>query len=226
MAVSADSIPFPSPQNARFTFIDLFAGIGGMRLAFQSLGGKCVFGCEIDKRARKTYVANFGDVPAGDITKIDADAVPDHDILVGGFPCQAFSIAGKRGGFNDTRGTLFFDAARILKAKRPKAFFLENVKGLLNHDRGKTIAVILNVLRNDLGYVVPEPQIVNAKDFGVPQNRERVFIVGFRKDLDVKGGDFFYPKPTDTTKTISDILEERPVSAKYYLSTTYLQCLE
>jgi DNA (cytosine-5)-methyltransferase 1 len=226
MTVSADNVPFPSPQNARFTFIDLFAGIGGMRLAFQSLGGRCVFGSEIDERARETYAANFGDVPAGDITKIDADAVPDYDALVGGFPCQAFSIAGKRGGFNDTRGTLFFDVARILKAKRPKAFFLENVKGLLNHDRGKTISAILNVLRNDLGYIVPEPQIVNAKDFGVPQNRERVFIVGFRSDLGIKEDDFFYPKPKDTSKTIRDILEERPVSAKYYLSTTYLQCLE
>ena len=185
-----------------------------------------MFGSEIDEKARETYIANFGDVPAGDITKIDANAVPDHDVLVGGFPCQAFSIAGKRGGFNDTRGTLFFDAARILKAKRPKAFFLENVKGLMNHDCGKTIAVILNVLRNDLGYIVPEPQIVNAKDFGVPQNRERVFIVGFRSDLGLKEGDFSYPKPTDAAKSIRDILEERPVSAKYYLSTTYLQCLE
>ena len=225
-AISSDDIPFPPPQNARFTFIELFAGIGGMRLAFQSLGWRCVFGCEIEEWVRETYTANFGDVPAGDITKIDANSVPDHDVLVGGFPCQAFSIAGKRGGFNDMRGTLFFDAARILKAKRPKAFFLENVKGLLNHDRGKTIAVILNVLRNDLGYVVPEPQIVNAKDFGVPQNRERVFIVGFRSDLGIKEKDFSYTKPTDTSKTIRDILEERPVSAKYYLSTTYLRCLE
>ena len=178
------------------------------------------------KKQEKTYELNFGEIPEGDITKIDENTIPDHDILVGGFPCQAFSIAGKRGGFDDTRGTLFFDAARIIKAKRPKAFFLENVKGLTNHRGGKTLETILNVLRNDLGYVVPEPEIVNAKNFGVPQNRERIFIVGFRPDLGIKEEDFLYPEPTDTTKTIRDIMEEKPVSTKYYLSTTYLECLE
>ncbi len=220
------NIPFPAQKNTKFTFIDLFAGIGGMRMAFQNLGGKCVFSSEIDEQAQKTYALNFGDIPEGDITKINENEIPDHDILVGGFPCQAFSIAGKRGGFNDTRGTLFFDVARIIKAKQPKAFFLENVKGLTNHRGGKTLATILNVLRNDLGYIVPEPQIMNAKNFGVPQNRERIFIVGFRPDLGVKEEDFSYPEPTDTTKTIRDILEKKPVSAKYYLSTTYLECLE
>lgn len=219
-------IPFPAPVNAKFTFIDLFAGIGGMRIAFQNLGGKCVFSSEIDEYAQKTYVLNFGELPAGDITKIDENTIPDHDVLVGGFPCQAFSIAGKRAGFNDTRGTLFFDVARIIKAKQPKAFFLENVKGLTNHRGGKTLETILNVLRNDLGYIVPNPQIMNAKDFGVPQNRERVFIVGFRKDLGIKAEDFKYPLPTDNTKTIKDIMEEKPVSTKYYLSTGYLDCLE
>lgn len=221
-----NKIPFPAMDKTKFTFIDLFAGIGGMRIAFQNLGGKCVFSSEIDEQAQKTYAINFGDVPDGDITKINENDIPDHDILVGGFPCQAFSIAGKRGGFNDTRGTLFFDVARIIKAKQPKAFFLENVKGLTNHRGGKTLATILNVLRNDLGYIVPEPQIMNAKNFGVPQNRERIFIVGFRPDLGIKEEAFSYPEPTDTTKTIRDIMEKKPVSAKYYLSTTYLECLE
>ena len=221
-----NKIPFPAMDKTKFTFIDLFAGIGGMRIAFQNLGGKCVFSSEIDEQAQKTYAINFGDVPDGDITKINENDIPDHDILVGGFPCQAFSIAGKRGGFNDTRGTLFFDVARIIKAKQPKAFFLENVKGLTNHRGGKTLTTILNVLRNDLGYIVPEPQIMNAKNFGVPQNRERIFIVGFRPDLGIKEEDFSYPEPTDTTKTIRDIMEKKPVSAKYYLSTTYLECLE
>lgn len=219
-------IPFPSQRDTKFTFIDLFAGIGGMRIAFQNLGGKCVFSSEIDERAQRTYAINFGEVPDGDITKINENEIPDHDILVGGFPCQAFSIAGKRGGFNDTRGTLFFDIARIINAKHPKAFFLENVKGLTNHRGGKTLATILNVLRNELGYIVPEPQIMNAKDFGVPQNRERIFIVGFRGDLGIKKEDFSYPAPTDSTKTIRDIMEISPVSAKYYLSTQYLECLE
>lgn len=219
-------IPFPAPANAKFTFIDLFAGIGGMRIAFQNLGGKCVFSSEIDEQAQKTYAINFGDIPEGDITQINEKEIPDHDILVGGFPCQAFSIAGKRGGFKDTRGTLFFDVARIIKEKQPKAFFLENVKGLTNHRGGKTLATILNVLRNDLGYIVPEPQIMNAKNFGVPQNRERIFIIGFRADIGIKEEDFLYPEPTDTTKTIKDIIEKKPVSAKYYLSTTYLECLE
>ena len=221
-----ENVPFPGPKNAKFTFIDLFAGIGGMRIAFQNLGGKCIFSSEIDEKAQKTYAINFGDIPDGDITKINENEIPNHDILVGGFPCQAFSIAGKRGGFKDTRGTLFFDVARIIKAKQPKAFFLENVKGLTNHWGGKTLATILNVLKNDLGYIVPEPQIMNAKNFGVPQNRERIFIVGFRSDLGIKEKDFMYPQPTDTSKTIRDIMEERPVSAKYYLSTQYLDCLE
>ena len=221
-----NKIPFPAMDKTKFTFIDLFAGIGGMRIAFQNLGGKCVFSSEIDEQAQKTYAINFGDVPDGDITKINENEIPNHDILVGGFPCQAFSIAGKRGGFKDTRGTLFFDVARIIKAKQPKAFFLENVKGLTNHRGGKTLATILNVLRNDLGYIVPDPQIMNAKNFGVPQNRERIFIVGFRPDLGIKEEAFSYPEPTDTTKTIRDIMEKKPVSAKYYLSTTYLECLE
>src|SRR6218665_2555870 len=189
-------VPFPPIENPGFKFIDLFAGIGGFRIALQNLGGKCVFTSEWDERAKKTYQANFGEVPFGDITKQSTkEFIPDgFDILCAGFPCQAFSIAGKRGGFEDTRGTLFFDVAEIIKRKQPKAFFLENVKGLLNHDKGKTLATILNVLREDLGYFVPEPKVLNAKDFGVPQNRERIFIVGFRKDQNITS--FEYPLPT------------------------------
>lgn len=206
-----------------FTFIDLFAGIGGFRLALESLGGTCVFSSEWDPQAQKTYAANFGDTPNGDITQVNEKLVPDHDILTAGFPCQAFSIAGRKKGFDDIRGTLFFDVARIIKAKRPKAIFLENVKGLRMHDKGRTLQVILDVLRNDLGYTVPEPQIVNARNFGVPQNRERLYIVGFRSDIDASK--FEYPTPTDQTKTLADILEKGPVSTKYFMSETYLNTL-
>lgn len=192
-------------------------------MAFESLGGSCVFSSEWDKYCQVTYQKNFGEVPEGDIRKINEKDVPDHDILTAGFPCQAFSIAGKRGGFEDTRGTLFFDVARIIKEKKPKIVFLENVKGLMNHDRGKTLSTIVNVLRNDLGYFVPEPQIVNARDFGVPQNRERVIIVGIRNDLDIT--DFRYPKPKNKSTVIKDILETSSVSPKYYLSDTYLESL-
>jgi len=220
-----DIIPFPKPDLPKFKFIDLFAGIGGFRLAFQNLGGNCVFTSEWDKYSKKTYQANFGEVPFGDITKQEVkNYIPDNfDVLCAGFPCQAFSIAGRRGGFEDTRGTLFFDVAEIIKNKQPKAFFLENVKGLRNHDKGKTLRTILNTLRTDLNYYVPEPEIINARYFGVPQNRERIFIVGFRKDLGIQ--DFDYPKPIDKQVTISEILEEEVVSTKYYLSTTYLNTL-
>ena len=219
-----DKIPFPAPVNYKFKFIDLFAGIGGFRIALQNLGGKCVFTSEIDLHAQKTYFANFGDIPSGDITKIDEKTIPDHDILCAGFPCQAFSIAGRRGGFEDTRGTLFFDVARIIKEKKPKAFFLENVKGLLNHNGGKTLETILNVLRDDLGYFVPIPQIINAKRFGVPQNRERVFIVGFCNELNINK--FEYPNATNERSVFLDIREKNTVAAKYYLSTQYLQTLK
>lgn len=218
-------IPFPAPQNPKFKFIDLFAGIGGFRVAMQNLGGKCIFTSEWDKYAKKTYKENFGELPFGDITKeATKQYIPDGiDIICAGFPCQAFSIAGRRGGFEDTRGTLFFDVAEIIKRKQPKAFFLENVKGLRNHDRGKTLSTILNVLRKDLNYYVPEPQIINAKDFGVPQNRERIFIVGFRKDLEING--FEYPNSIKKEKVIEDVLEKNEVSVKYYLSTKYLETL-
>ena len=209
----------------KLKFIDLFAGIGGFRLAMQNLGGKCVFTSEWDLNAQKTYKANFGEVPFGDITKEETKRyIPDEfDVLCAGFPCQAFSIAGKRGGFEDTRGTLFFDVAEIIKRKQPKALFLENVKGLRNHNGGKTLDTILNVLRNDLGYFVPEPQIINAKDFGVPQNRERIYIVGFRKDLGIT--EFEYPKPTGIDVKFADVKEDKVVETKFWISTQYIQTL-
>lgn len=219
-------VPFLPVSAPSFTFVDLFAGIGGFRLALQNLNGKCVFTSEWDKEAQKTYRANFGEVPFGDITKEETKSfIPDgFDVLCAGFPCQAFSIAGRRGGFEDTRGTLFFDVAEIIRRKRPRAIFLENVKGLLNHNGGKTLETILNVLRNDLGYFVPNPQIINARYYGVPQNRERVYIVGFREDQNVQ--DFVYPLPTDDTKVFADVMEKDPVPTKYYLSTRYLQTLK
>lgn len=219
-------VPFPSPKKYDFKFIDLFAGIGGFRLALQSLGGKCVFTSEWDNEAKKTYRANFGEVPFGDITKEETKQfIPDDfDILCAGFPCQAFSIAGKRGGFEDTRGTLFFDVAEIIKRKQPKAIFLENVKGLRSHDKGRTLSTILNVLRNDLGYFVPEPEIINAKNFGVAQNRERIYIVGFRSDLNIQH--FEYPEKLKETFVFEDIKEKDVVPSKYYLSTQYLDTLK
>lgn len=220
-----ENVPFPTPKNYTFKFIDLFAGIGGFRIALQNLGGKCVFTSEWDKEAQKTYYANFGEVPFGDITKKEVkNYIPDDfQVLCAGFPCQAFSIAGKRGGFEDTRGTLFFDVAEIIKAKRPNAIFLENVKGLRSHDKGRTLETILNVLRNDLGYFVPDPEIINAKDFGVPQNRERIYIVGFKKELGIT--EFAYPKPTGKKVSFADVKEKKVVETKFYLSTQYLKTL-
>lgn len=218
-------VPFLPTDNPHFTFIDLFAGIGGFRMAMQNLGGRCVFSSEWDAQAQKTYMLNYGEIPFGDITLEETKSfIPDNfDVLCAGFPCQAFSLAGKRKGFEETRGTLFFDVAEIIKRKQPKAFFLENVKGLLIHDKGNTIKTILKVLREDLDYYVPDPQIVNAMNFGVPQHRERVYIVGFRKDMNVN--DFSYPEPTDATKTFADIKEKDVVPSKYYLSTQYIKTL-
>lgn len=219
-------VPFPGPENPKFTFIDLFAGIGGFRMAFQNLGGQCVFSSEWDAQAQKTYFANYGEVPFGDITSENTKSyIPDNfDILCAGFPCQAFSLAGKRLGFEETRGTLFFDVAEILRRKQPKAFFLENVKGLMIHDKGRTLKTILNTL-DEVGYVVPKPEIVNAMYFGVPQHRERIYIVGFRKDLGIKPEDFSYPEQKEVTKHFIDIREKDPVPSKYYLSTTYVDTL-
>jgi len=218
--------PFQPVSNPQFTFIDLFAGIGGFRMAMQNLGGKCIYSSEFDEQAQKTYFANYGEVPFGDITKESVKQfIPkEFDVLCAGFPCQAFSLAGKRRGFAETRGTLFFDVAEILRRHQPKAFFLENVKGLAIHDKGKTLETILNTL-DEVGYVVPDPQILNAMHYGVPQHRERIYIVGFRKDLGIKKEDFEYPQRHKEIPCWLDVREEKPVPAKYYLSETYVETL-
>lgn len=205
------------PENESFTFIDLFAGIGGIRIPFQELGGKCVFSSEWDKFSQKTYRINFGETPAGDITKIDASSIPDFDILLGGFPCQPFSQAGLHKGFDDTRGTLFFEIERIITEKRPKAFLLENVKQLKGHDNGRTFRVIMQHL-HALNYHA-EAKVLKAADYGVPQIRERIYIVGFDKDYFniPEGYEFPYPHPTGKATKVGDILEKN-VDDKYTIS--------
>ena len=222
-------------NNPKFRFIDLFAGIGGIRLPFQQLGGECVFSSEWDKFAQRTYAANYGEVPSGDITQIIASDIPDHDILMGGFPCQSFSQAGLKKGFEDTRGTMFFEIQRILGEKRPKVFLLENVKQLKGHDKGRTLQTILNILTGEsdlplddvpmsadarealgkkLNYWV-DYKVLRAADFGIPQNRERIFIVGF--DRDYFGGNidfnkiFKWPEPTNQPTKVGDILESQEI---------------
>lgn len=196
-----------------FTFIDLFAGIGGFRIAAERLGGDCVYSSEWDKNSQKTYLANFGETPAGDITKIDEKTIPKHDILFGGFPCQAFSISGKKNGFNDTRGTLFFDIARIIKEKKPKMFLLENVKNFATHDNGRTLSLILKTLK-ELDYDVFY-KVLRSSDFGVPQARERVYIVGFKKIMKVTEFEYPEPLPESDTAVVRDILEKAlPPDAK------------
>ncbi|MCP3029641.1 DNA (cytosine-5-)-methyltransferase [Halobacillus sp. A5] len=205
-----------------FTFIDLFAGIGGMRIAFEAAGGRCVFTSEIDKFCKKTYFGNFGEVPEGDIAKVKESDIPDHDILVAGFPCQPFSIAGvskkrslgKEDGFLDkTQGTLFFDIARIIKEKKPKAFLLENVKNLRSHDKGKTFQIICKTLE-ELGYKV-NSRILDGHHF-VPQHRERIFIVGILEDIQAEDPLESLPLPEPNHK-VRDILEKE-VDDKYTLS--------
>ncbi|MDC2863502.1 DNA cytosine methyltransferase [Bacillus sp. BP-3] len=196
-----------------FTFIDLFAGMGGIRIPFDRLDGNCVFSSEWDKFAQQTYEANFGEVPHGDICEISTEDIPDHDILLGGFPCQAFSVMGNRLGFADTRGTLFFEIERILKAKKPRAFLLENVKQLRGHDKGRTLQVILSKL-DELGYKV-KYEILNALNFGLPQKRERIIIVGF---LD-HSIEFEFPKVSNIKVDLADILEpDELVDKKYFAS--------
>ncbi len=196
----------------KFRFIDLFAGIGGIRLGFEAVGGECVFSSEFDEDACKTYEANFGEHPSGDITKIDSKDIPDFDVLLGGFPCQAFSIIGKMEGFeNETCGTLFFEIERILKEKMPKAFMLENVRNLTAHDKGNTFKVIRKHLEA-LGYTV-YAKVLNSLDYGVPQKRERIIIVGFKDDILFSFPD---PVPVEKRKTLVDILE-KDVDAKYYV---------
>ena len=183
-----------------FRTIDLFAGIGGIRLGFEALGCKNVFTSESDRDAQKMYAANFGEIPAGDITQIKPEDIPDHDILLAGFPCQPFSVIGNRQGFADTRGTLFFNIEEILRVKKPYAFLLENVKQLRTHDRGRTIEIILDRLQS-LGYFVHH-RILNALDFNQPQKRERIIIVGFRENLK-----FNFPQPQKLSKPLKEILE-------------------
>lgn len=223
-----------------FKFIDLFAGIGGIRLPFQNNGGKCVFSSEWNKHAKKTYFANYGDYPFGDITKVKSEDIPDHDLLLGGFPCQAFSQAGKGDGFADTRGTLFFEVQRILVDKRPKAFLLENVKKLLTHDSGKTFKTISSILegnfekRDDLENLLNKDvkkaleeklnywitfKILKAADFGVPQNRERIFIVGFNKD-------YYGEQDFDKIFDWPEPLNKQLIKVKNILEQDYVNSLE
>ena len=238
-----------------FGFIDLFAGIGGIRLAFQQSGGHCIFSSEWDRFAQKTYAANFGELPHGDITKISARDIKKYftkgskefNILLAGFPCQAFSQAGLKRGFNDTRGTMFFEIQRILSICKPDAFLLENVKQLRGHNHGETLRIIMDTLRGDYSHSIPDDvpmsyearctlnkklnyqayyKVLRAGDFGVPQNRERIFIVGFNKQK-LKGVDFSeifnWPDPPKTKTTVGDILEpDKTVNSKYTISQRLL----
>ncbi len=205
----------------KLRFIDLFAGIGGIRIAFERVGARCVFTSEWDKACQQMYEANFGEKAVGDITKIDAKDVPDHDILTAGFPCQTFSIIGERQGFADTRGTLFFEVERIISAKRPKAFLLENVKQLVTHDKGRTFKVILQKL-DKLGYFI-HYKILNGLDFGIPQKRERIIIVGFNENLPFR----FPSRGNGKVLTLDDILEpDEKVDKKHFLSDYMLKKLK
>ena len=208
----AEGVPFPNPssEDAKFTFIDLFAGIGGIRLGFQSQGGRCVFSSEWDKDAALTYSANFGETPVGDITKIEPESIPDFDVLLAGFPCQPFSIIGDMEGFkHETQGTLFFNIEKILQVKKPKAFMLENVRNLTAHDNGRTFKIILSHLKA-LGYDV-HAKVLNALDYGAPQKRERIIICGFR---DKTPFEFPPPIPLDQRKTVKDIIDPAAESDK------------
>ena len=198
------NIPFPTSEGSKFTFIDLFAGIGGFRLAMQSLGGRCVFSSEWDEAAKQTYFENYGEVPFGDITKPETKKLIPRkfDVLCAGFPCQPFSFSGQKLGFKDkTKGTLFFDICEILKERQPQAFFLENVKGIVSHDKGKTIETIRNILTDELGYDIHE-SILCSLDFGLPQKRERWYCVGFKKKTD-----FSFPKGTSKGAVLRDIID-------------------
>jgi DNA (cytosine-5)-methyltransferase 1 len=212
--IDFSDLPFPPVEKPQFTFIDLFAGIGGFRIAMQELGGRCVFTSEWDSKAKETYSNNYGEVPFGDITQFTqskeggdllVNGIPQHDVLCGGFPCQPFSQAGLKRGFEDARGTLFFDILKIAKERRPKVLFLENVKRLRTHDSGKTFSVICNSLR-EIGYKV-YAKVLRAYDFGVPQNRERIFIVAFSEPMH-----FEFPEPPNLhdRRKLGGYLEEAP----------------
>lgn len=197
-----------------YTFIDLFAGLGGFRLSLESLGAKCIYSNEWDIPAQKVYKANFGETPDGDITKVDEHTIPDHDILCAGFPCQAFSISGKQRGFDDSRGTLFFDVARIVKAKKPKVVFMENVKNFAVHDNGRTLQVVKATME-ELGYTFYQ-RVLNAVNYGIPQKRERIYMVCFRNDLNIKP--FKYPTPFPLEKHVEDfLLEDEPLVKNLYV---------
>jgi len=206
---------------SNLTFIDLFAGIGGFRLALDSFGAKCVFTSEWDKDAQKVYKENFKDEVAGDITKIKEEDVPKHDILCAGFPCQAFSISGKQQGFDDARGTLFFDVARIVKYHQPKILLLENVKNFETHDHGKTLQTVKQILEEktllNLGYSIFY-QVLNASNYGIPQKRQRIYILGFRNDLGITNFDF--PKPVRTCSKIKDLILSDKETEKYIIKRT------
>lgn len=208
---------FPPQKDYRFTFIDLFAGIGGFRLAMQEFGGKCIFSSEFNPNAQKTYSLNYGEVPFGDITKSEIkDIIPQNfDVVCGGFPCQAFSIAGYRKGFEDTRGTLFFDVAEIIKKHQPKVAYLENVRNLEGHDNGRTFEVIRNTLI-ELGYSVYH-KVLNASQYAnIPQHRERILIVAFNNEKVPNHSAFTFPEPIELTKTIHDCIDSDKKDEKYY----------
>ena len=215
-------IPFVAQPNPSFTFIDLFAGIGGFRLAMQANGGECVFSSEWDSAAKQTYYENYGEVPFGDITKIEPSSIPNFTVLTGGFPCQPFSSIGKREGFrHKTQGTLFFYIAKIIEQKHPTAFLLENVPGLLTHDGGRTFETIIDTLKNELGYTVYS-KVLNSADFGVPQIRKRLYFVGFRNDLNIN--DFEFPAENAEHVGIGTFIEknaEGPVISEH-LQKTYI----
>lgn len=220
--------PFPSKSKIAFKFIDLFAGVGGFRLALQNVGGKCVYSSEFEQNAKFTYANNFGKVPFGDITldKTKAYIPQNFDILCGGFPCQAFSIAGHRKGFSDTRGTLFFDIQQIVAKHRPKVIFLENVKNLLTHDKGNTFKIILETLEENLGYKVFYKVLNTVTHANVPQNRERIFIVAFDPQQVDNYTDFEFPGPVELTRTIHDILEPGKQADKYYYKKDHMYYAE
>lgn len=218
-----ENVPFPTPKNPKFSFIDLFAGIGGFRIAMQNIGGRCVFTSEWNNDAQKTYRENFGEIPFGDITKVSIkNYIPNKfDILCAGFPCQAFSIAGYQKGFSDTRGTLFFDIEQIIERHRPKVIFLENVKNLVSHDNGKTFKVIIEILQDKLGYRVFYKVLNSMTHANVPQNRERIFIVAFDPKKVKDYMKFKFPGEIKLTHTIQDILEKGKQDDKYYYPKTH-----
>lgn len=218
-----ENVPFTTPKNYSFKFIDLFAGIGGFRIAMQNSGGRCIYTSEWNKDAQVTYKENFGEIPFGDISDTSIKQyIPDNfDILCAGFPCQAFSIAGYQKGFSDTRGTLFFDIEKVIETHRPKVVFLENVKNLVSHDKGNTFRVICEILEEKLKYRV-FTRVLNSMTHGnVPQNRERIFIVAFDPEQVENYADFQFPEEIPLTKTIHDFLEEGKQEDKYYYKNTH-----